>query len=185
MWVISTSTVTLYHTRNCQGVYNSKRQKLRATLPLIPRTIPMRCPFQRFLHGYFLRAHSQNEPYCFVSFKISQAINTIACSHSSRSSSESFSVIQFYPKCNWDIFNHKAGCERKKLRHRPSRIHPAERSASPGCSNAPNCPRTGVLPLRSAPFFEFFLCAPGPDPFIKRTAPPYTSLEACGGLQYS
>ena len=38
--------------------------------------------------------------------------------------------------------------------------------------------------LQTAPFFAFFVAA-RPDPFIKRTAPPYTSLEACGGLQYS
>ena len=34
--------------------------------------------------------------------------------------------------------------------------------------------------LQTAPFFAFFVAA-RPDPFIKRTAPPYTSLEACGG----
>lgn len=34
--------------------------------------------------------------------------------------------------------------------------------------------------LQTAPFFGFFVAA-RPGPFIKRTAPPYTSLEACGG----
>ena len=51
-------------------------------------------------------------------------------------------------------------------------------------SNVSNYQHTGVLPCKPPRFSAFSLRA-RPDPFIKRTAPPYTSLEACGGLQYS
>lgn len=55
LWVISTSTITLYHTRNCRA--STKEAKLLQHTPFSKT----KCvPFSA-LSLYFLRAHSQND----------------------------------------------------------------------------------------------------------------------------